>query len=215
MNLRENIENRMFLLKGEDKPGFDRRMTREEINKFPIKSYEGPVSLIKTRDELIPAIESLKSETVLGFDTETKPSFTKGKVYLPAIIQIAGKDAVYIFKLNNLNFPGLLNEILSNKNIIKTGVGIDNDIAKLKEIGSFNQSGFIDLGEIAKKAGIKNHGLRGLAAVFLGFRISKRAQVSNWARKNLSQDQIKYAATDAWVSRQLYLRMAEELLNDG
>jgi ribonuclease D len=67
----------------------------------------------------------------------------------------------------------------------------------------------MDLGNIAKKAGIKNHGLRGLAAVLLGLRISKGAQTTNWARDVLTRQQIQYAATDAWVGRKLYLSLEQ------
>jgi ribonuclease D len=86
-------------------------------------------------------------------------------------------------------------------------VALNHDIKKLKELGAFKPAGFVDLGDVARQAGIKNHGLRGLAAVLLGFRISKQAQVSNWERKNLTPEQVTYAATDAWVSRELYFCM--------
>lgn len=193
----------------EARPGFERRMTRDEINRLPIQVYEGPILIIDSQDELKSAIKDLLRESVLGFDTESKPVFTKGQSSSPALLQLAGHDAVYIFQLGQLKFPSLLREILSTPGIIKAGVGLDHDIYKLKGLWDFKPAGFIDLSDLARHNGIKNYGLRGLTAILLGFRISKQAQVSNWTRKNLSPKQIQYAATDAWVSRELYLRLED------
>ena len=105
----------------------------------------------------------------------------------------------------------MLRQILSNQRIIKAGVGLDQDIKKLKELDDFKPAGFVDLGDIARSSGIKNHGLRGLAAVLLGFRISKKAQVSNWERENLSSAQVSYAATDAWVCLEVYHKLRNSI----
>lgn len=184
-------------------------MTPEEINRLPLKRYGGPVYLVRTEHELDAAIRRLKRETVLGFDTETRPSFTKGRTYLPALIQLACADAVYLFQLSHLKFPAPLRELLAARSIVKAGVAIDRDVKELKKLGRFQEANFVDLGGIAQHAGIQNHGLRGLVALFLGFRISKQAQRSNWGRRDLSPAQVKYAATDAWSSRELYLRLKE------
>jgi len=193
------------------KPGFDRRMNRDEINACPIKSYNGTVFLISSARDLRAAAQNLSKETVLGFDTETRPAFKKGQTYLPSLLQLAGSKAIYLFQLSNVSLPQPLRDILSNPRIIKTGVALKDDIIKLQEIAGFKPSGFADLSDMAVQAGIKNHGLRGLAAVLLGFRISKQARVSNWSVKALSQAQITYAATDAWVSRKLFFCLKELL----
>jgi len=172
--------------------------------------YDGPIHIIRSRQELTAAAKKLRKEPVLGFDIETRPSFTRGKTYTPSLLQLAGSKAVCLFQLSRLKFPRLLRELLSNPRIIKAGVALDHDIKKLKELGDFKPAGFVDLGDVARGVGIKNHGLRGLAAVLLGFRISKQAQVSNWARENLSPAQITYAATDAWISREIYLHMEKK-----
>ena len=190
-----------------EKPGFDRRMSKEEINELPLRKYDGPVRIISAREGLVPAAQALKRETVLGFDTETKPAFVKGQSFPVALLQLAGRKAVYIFQLRHLEFPKILRDILSNPGTIKAGFAPDYDLKQLKELGEFDPAGFVDLGAVAKREGIKNHGLRGLAAVLLGFRISKQAQRSNWSRTKLSPSQISYAATDAWVSREIYLRL--------
>ena len=189
--------------------GFDRRMTKEEINSLPIRGYEGKIQVVRTGGELNKALDELSGETLLGFDTETRPNFKKGQNNLHSLIQLAAEETVYIFQLQHMKFPVNLRKILSDKTIIKTGVAIDHDLLQLQRVGPFSEGGFVGLARIAKSAGIKNHGLRGLAAVLLGFRISKGAQRSNWGSETLSNKQIKYAATDAWVGREIFLRLQE------
>jgi ribonuclease D len=189
--------------------GFDRRMTKGEINSLPIKGYEGKIVVVRTGDALGEALDALKHETILGFDTETRPNFKKGQNNLPSLIQLAAEETVYIFQLHHIEFPVKLRKVLADKTIIKTGVAIDQDLLQLQRLGPFSEGGFFGLARIAKSAGIKNHGLRGLAAVLLNFRISKGAQRSNWGCETLSNKQINYAATDAWVGREIYLRLKE------
>ncbi len=198
-----------------ERPGFDRRMTREEINALPIQRYGRKIRIVRTRQELEAAVGDLAKERLLGFDTETRPAFEKGRVYPPALVQLAGGRRAYLFQLRHVRFPRALRRLLADPDIIKAGVAPEHDVAQLKELGHFRDAGFVDLSEVARRVGIKNHGLRGLAAVLLGFRISKQAQRSNWARETLTAAQVLYAATDAWVSRELYLRLMQEGGGDG
>lgn len=188
-----------------DRPGFDRRMSKDEINTCPIKHWTGPTSVVRSKDDLTAAMDKLAGHTLLGFDTETRPAYTKGESYLPSLLQLASDKEVFIFQLQHLGLAKPLREILADSAIIKAGVSLDYDIRELKKLSPFKAAGFRDLGELARKAGVKNHGLRGLAAVFLGIRISKGAQTSNWAKDVLAPHQIQYAATDAWIGRRLYL----------
>ncbi len=187
------------------RPGFDRRMSKDEINACPIKRWTGRISVIRNTDELAAAMRKLAGHTLLGFDTETRPAYKKGESYLPSLLQLASDDEVFIFQLKHLGLAKPLRKTLADPAIIKAGVSLDYDIRELKKLSHFQAAGFMDLSDLAKKAGIKNHGLRGLAAVLLGIRISKGAQTSNWSRDMLTRQQIQYAATDAWVGRRLYL----------
>ncbi|MFA6569034.1 MAG: 3'-5' exonuclease [Victivallales bacterium] len=189
------------------------RMQKDEINERPIKRYEGTVHLIRSEAELTKAAILLEKESILGFDTETRPAYRKGESYPPALLQLAGQNEVFIFQLKFTGLPHPLLGILSNPGIIKAGVSLNYDINELRTLAQFEPAGFIDIGNLAKKHGIQNHGLRGLAAVLLGFRISKSAKTSNWASNDLTPSQIIYAATDAWVGRELYLEMRK--INHG
>lgn len=184
-------------------------LTRDQINQLPLHRYDGVVRLIGSDEDLAQTIPSLSKEKLFGFDTETRPTFKKGKSYLPSLLQLAGQKAVYIFQLRNLTFPNALIDILSNPKIKKAGVALDFDIKELQKISPFTPASFVELGKLASECGIGNKGLRGLAACVLGFRISKGVKTSNWERNDLTKAQIRYAATDAWVSREIYLKLID------
>jgi len=190
-------------------------MTKDEIKAYPLRKYEGHVHIIRSKAELTGAVQQLEKETILGFDTETRPAYNKGESYLPALLQLAGKNNVFIFQLKHLCLPPALLKILANSNIIKAGVSLDYDIRELKKRAQFKPAGFVELGKLAKQVGIKNYGLRGLAAVLLGFRLSKTAKHSNWAKDTLTPEQIRYAATDAWVGREVYKKIYQLMRRRG
>lgn len=197
-----------------DRPGFDRRMSKDEINACPLARWTGPISVVRTREELATAMDKLSGQSLLGFDTETRPAYAKGESYPPALLQLASETDVFIFQFKHLGLAKPLRQILADPDIIKAGVSLDYDIRELKKMSRFKTAGFVDLADLAKKEGIKNHGLRGLAAILLGVRIAKGAQTSNWARDTLTSHQIQYAATDAWIGRELYLTLEKIIRRD-
>ncbi|MEG3639753.1 3'-5' exonuclease [Magnetococcus sp. PR-3] len=187
---------------------------KESINSLPVVRWDGDIHLISRDEELPQAIEALRQEKVLGFDTETRPSFRKGTSYDPTLIQLAGHKVVYLFQITQLQDHTLLAALLADPEIYKVGVGLSQDIRQLQAIFSFEPGGFVDVGETARHSDIANRGLRSMAAAFFDVRISKRAQCSNWALEQLQPYQITYAATDAWISRELYVALAEMSLVD-
>ncbi len=192
-------------------PEQPRSISRDDLIQLPIQSFRGPVDVIDNDDAAPAAIEALERETLLGFDTETKPVFKPGISYPPALVQLAGEQRAYIFQLQKLKYLDGLVRIFTNPNIIKAGIALADDLKKLQEVRAFKAAGFAEVGDLARKLNITQTGLRSLAGLILGYRVSKREQRSNWARTQLTPSQITYAATDAWVSRELYLALSARL----
>lgn len=184
-----------------------RRIGREEINALPVRQFNGEIRLVRTGWEWESAAKELADADLLGFDTETKPSFRKGSVNPTALLQLATGDKVFLVQLTRIPFSAAQASILANPRIIKAGVGIYDDLSALRRLHPFEPAGHIDIGKIAEINKLPNHGLRTLAASLFGWRISKGSRCSNWNRSELSRRQMEYAATDAWISREIFLRM--------
>jgi ribonuclease D len=183
-----------------------RAIPHEELMGLPVVRYRGPIRPVVTEEDLQQAVQEIRSERVVGFDTESRPSFRKGKSHAPSLVQIATSHAVHLFQLARLDCSQVLGEVLGNATIIKAGVALSRDLAELQKLFPFTPANVVDLGDIAKRRGMAQTGLRNLTGLFLGGRITKGPQTSNWARANLSPNQLLYAATDAWACRELYLR---------
>lgn len=182
-------------------------MTKEQINAYPVRRYRGCIHVIRRPEQVERTVGLLEKETILGFDTETRPTFRVGQSHPPAVLQLVGEHAAYIFQLRHCRLAPALLRLLANPQIVKAGVALDRDVKELNALASFTPAGFVDVGELARQAGCMHQGLRGLATLLLGFRISKKAQTSNWAKETLTRAQIEYAATDAWVGRELYQKL--------
>lgn len=183
-------------------------ISREELGVLPVRRYEGPIHLIHQDGEVAPACQALRQETLLGFDIETRPSFRVGESHPPALIQLASRTAAYVFQLHRIRQVQPLLDVLADPAITKAGVAIPDDLKKLRGHYAFEPAGFVDIAPIARDLGYKQTGLRALSGLLFGFRLSKREQRSNWAAHVLSRGQLVYAATDAWVSRELYFKLA-------
>lgn len=182
-----------------------RTISREEINGLPIRRYEGEVHLAAAPADLERALAGIRQESVVGFDTETRPAFRKGESHLPCLAQVATARAVHLFQLQRVDCSAALAELLAAPGIVKAGVGLAHDLRQLKLVFPFAEAAVLDAGLVARRLGLRQTGLRNLAALFLGFRIPKGNRTSNWAARRLSPAQIAYAATDAWACRELYL----------
>ena len=183
---------------------FQKSITKEEINALSLEAFEGEIVVIDSDEGLQEAVDYLKQFPVLGFDTETKPSFTKGSVNPVALLQLSSSEKSFLFRLNRIGLPAPIIELLSNSEIIKVGAAIKDDVRGLQDITDFNGNSFLELQQYVISFGIENFSLKKLAAIVLNIRISKRQQVSNWEATELSVGQLRYAATDAWVSLEIY-----------
>lgn len=188
---------------------FPSQIAKEEIKELPLIRFEGNIHLVDSEEALAAAIKQIHKEKMLGFDTETKPTFNKGEYNQTALIQLSTMKDAYIIRLKELGIHNLLKNLLEDREIVKIGISIRDDIKELKKIRSFRPEGFIDLNTIAAELGVTQIGMRSLSGIFLKARISKSQQTSNWEAKELTVGQQSYAATDAWVCIKIY-KMLEE-----
>lgn len=186
--------------------GSPRAISREDMAQLPIRRYEGRVCMVETPQELEQAAADLRAESVVGFDTETRPAFKKGESHLPALVQVATARAVYLFPLRRAECHPVIAALLAEVRSIKAGVSLADDLRALKRVFPFEEKSILDLGRVARSAGLGQTGVRNLAGMFLGFRVPKGTKTSNWASPRLTSAQIVYAATDAWACRELFLK---------
>ncbi len=188
---------------------FRENIDKDELAEYPVSGFTGEIILVDDPETLKLSIEYLRDSSLLGFDTETKPSFRKGRKNGVGLLQLSDGNKAFLFRINHLGLPGDLAALLEDKSVTKAGVAIRDDIKGLKKFGNFREQGFIELQDYVRKFGIQSSGLRKLSAIILGFSISKRQQVSNWEAPELTEAQLKYAATDAWVCYEIYRKLRD------
>lgn len=181
----------------------------EEIEKMPLGSFPGEIHIIdRIGLEYAKAIAYLMSQKIIGFDTETRPVFApKAPHNHVALLQLSGPDKAYLFRVNKLGMRKMLCNILSNKNIAKVGAAVHDDVRGLQHYAQFEGRGFVDLQKIVCEWGIRDKSVKKMAAIILGCKISKTQQLSNWEAEELTAAQKMYAATDAWICREMYLKL--------
>ena len=190
---------------------FQNEITHEEVAALDLIQYEGPISLIKTEDEFQDALEDISRHKVLGFDTETRPSFKKGVSYPTSLIQISSLDHAWLIRVSRMGYPEELISLFSNPDVLKVGSGLNDDIRRMRCDFQFEPGGFLDLQSYVEAFQIWDKGLKKLSSIVLGFRISKSQQVSNWDADNLTEAQLRYAATDAWICLEIYNELRSAL----
>ena len=196
------------------------RFTDDLIATMPVGQWDGYIEVVESERDAELAVKHLAKERVLGFDTETRPSHTRGVTYLPSILQLAGAEKIFIFRLDDCGGVPVTFPLLCDPRKAKVGVAVRDDVRHLQERAPFDAPGFIDVSDFTKRAGVINTGLRALAAIYLGLQMkkSKSVQCSHWElpfaihSKNkkdveFARKQIAYAANDAWFSRELFLKL--------
>ncbi len=181
----------------------------EEIGALELVSFPGQIVLVDQEDEVFEgAIRYLKRQKLLGFDTETRPTFSPDQHSSgTALLQLSGGGKAYLFRLKKLGLPRRLAAILANPRIQKVGAATIDDVRGLQKITKFSPKGFVDLQSIVWEYGIRDKSVKKMAAIILGVKISKAQQLSNWEAEHLSDSQMRYAATDAWVCREMYMKL--------
>lgn len=188
---------------------FKECVTPQEIEKLEYASFPGKIYVIDSVGaEFNRAIAYLRSQKIIGFDTETRPTFTPSQPrYGVALLQLSGPDKAFLFRVNKIGMHRRLCNLLSSSKILKVGAAIHDDIRGLQRLRDFQSDGFTDLQKIVCEWGIRDKSVKKMAAIILGIRISKTQQLSNWEAEKLSDSQCMYAATDAWVCREMYLKL--------
>jgi ribonuclease D len=189
---------------------FKKTITDEELSELPLSAFEGKIHLVEKVEELTAAVNYLKKQPILGFDTETRPAFKKGQSHQVALLQLSTADQAFLFRTNLIGLsPGLI-KILSSPSILKIGVAIRDDIKILQKVAPFKAGGFVELQDMVKLFGIENFSLKKLAAIVHGVRISKSQRLTNWEATALTEQQQIYAATDAWIAYEIYIGLTQK-----
>lgn len=191
---------------------FKPTITPEEIEALPLGCFPGEIHVIDAPGhEYRMAIAYLMRQRMIGFDTETRPTFSPGQRNNGvALLQLSGPRKAYLFRVQTLGLRKGLRHILSSKRILKIGAASHDDVRGLQKIEPFEENGFVDLQKIVVQWGIEDKSVKKMAANILGLKISKSQQLSNWEAAQLSDAQVKYAATDAWVCREMYIRLNDK-----
>jgi len=190
---------------------FQSEITKEEVADLELIQYEGPIKLIETEESFVEEIPHIREQSILGFDTETRPSFKKGVVYPTALIQISTLDQAWLLRVSRMGYPPELLDLLSQEETLKVGLGLNDDLRRLRADFQFEPGGFLDLQQYVEAFRIEEKGLKKLSGIVLGRRISKAQQVSNWDADLLTEPQLRYAATDAWICLKIYNRLRKFL----
>lgn len=190
---------------------FKLTITPEEIEKLEPACFQGQIHVISHPGwEFSRAVAYLKKQKIIGFDTETKPVFSSGQHHNSvALLQLSGPDHAFLFRVQKLGMRGRICNILANPNIVKVGAAALDDVRGLQRLNSFTPRGFVDLQKIVWEWGIRDKSVKKMAANILGVKISKSQQLSNWEAETLNAHQQMYAATDAWICREMYLKLME------
>ncbi|TXC77035.1 3'-5' exonuclease [Luteibaculum oceani] len=184
---------------------------KDEIQNYPLDHYRGEIVLVDNQEGLREFYKEdiFANYDVIGFDTESKPSFKKGQVNKLALFQFATPHAVYLVRLNKIGgIPEKLASMMRNYHGTMVGISLADDWREIRKLKiDAKPECVIDLNELAMKKGFVSIGAKKLSALLLGIRISKRQQVSNWEADELSEPQMIYAATDAWICRGIYFKL--------
>ena len=185
---------------------FQISISPEEISALELAAFPGEIVLVDEEGEVLDkAIRYLKRQRILGFDTETRPTFSPDQHSSgTALLQLSGGGKAFLFRLKKIGLPRPLAAILANPSIIKVGAATRDDIIGLQKITKFSPKSFVDLQSIVCEYGIRDKSVKKMTAIILGVKISKAQQLSNWEAEHLSESQQRYAATDAWVCREMY-----------
>lgn len=181
-----------------------RTITKDEISKLPKEGFRGKIVVVQSEGEAEQAVRFLNEQSVVGIDTETRPSFRKGQSYKVALLQVSARDICFLFRLNMIGMPEALVRFLENRAVKKIGLSLKDDFMALHKRVPFTPQAYIELQDYVKSFGIQDKSLQKIYAILFAMKISKSQRLSNWEADVLSEAQKMYAATDAWACYNIY-----------
>lgn len=183
---------------------------KEALAQLEAEHYEGTIRVVQCDAEAVKAVAFLAKQKILGFDTETKPSFAKGKSNAVCLVQLSTNDTCFLFRLKETNCLEILKPIFENENILKIGLSLKDDFRAVRKQMEFNPAGFIDLQPYVKQYGIEDNSLSKIFAIIFNKRISKSQRLTNWEADFLTEKQKSYAALDAWATLRIYEELEKQ-----
>ena len=184
-------------------------IAKAEIASLPVELFSGRIIVVHSAADVDKAVSYLKKCPIVGVDTETRPSFAKGRTYEVALLQISTEDTCFLFRLNYVGLPDSLLSLLQDARQLKVGLSLRDDIQRLQAKHEFEPRGFLDLQSYVKEMGIEAQSLQKLYALLFGKKISKAQRLTNWEADVLTDRQKGYAATDAWACVRMYNYLEE------
>ncbi len=179
-------------------------ITKEQLTSLPTVSFPGQITVIDTVEDAATALRQLRMHAVVGFDTETKPSFRKGRTNMVSLIQISTDSHCYLFRLNHIGLCECIREFIEDPTVIKIGLSLKDDFHVMHKLAEFTPAGFVDLQTFVKQYEIADCSLQKIYGIIFNQRISKSQRLSNWEADNLTQSQQIYASIDAWACLKIY-----------
>ena len=179
-------------------------ITKDKIAELPTVHFPGRPILINNVADAKNAIAYLSKQTSVGFDTETRPSFTKGHPHSVALLQLSTDEECFLVRLHHTGLYEDLKRFLEDESILKVGLSVKDDFTSLHRLGEFNPGGFLELQNFVKDYNIADNSLQKIYAVIFGERISKGQRLTNWEAPELTESQQAYAALDAWACLRIY-----------
>ena len=180
------------------------KISNEQTALLPAVEFRGEIRIVEHERDIAAACKTLAEQPVIGFDTETRPSFRPGVTFRVSLLQLSTPTVCYLFRLNKIPLAKPILQLLEDRRILKIGADVAGDLRSLRQIRHFRDGGFVDLQGIAPEWGVGEKSLRKLSAIVLGRRVSKAQRLSNWEAATLTDKQQLYAATDAWVCTRIY-----------
>ncbi len=184
-------------------------IAKADIAQMPTELFGGRIIVVHSTADVEKAVGYLKSFPIVGLDTETRPSFAKGRTYEVALMQVSTEDTCFLFRLNYIGMPDALVDFLQDSRQLKVGLSLKDDIQRLQAKHKFTPRGFLDLQDYVKEMGIEAQSLQKIYALLFGKKISKSQRLTNWEADVLTDRQKGYAATDAWACVRIYKYLEE------